>query len=228
VGVEATTGPLRRRRHRRAADAIALIAGAVVFVVAAGLVGPVDSVSLPEAEVFRGINGLPDAIAPPIEAVMLLGTLLAIPIVAALCLLARRFLMAVSVASAGIVAYLCVKLAKVWIGEPRPKAILSNVHVRDSIGGLGFPSGHAAVSAAICVAALPYLPSRWRPVAILVPIVVAFARIYVGAHLPLDVVGGAGIGVAVGSLVHLMIGVPVRARRPDAVPTPGTSEPKAA
>jgi glycosyltransferase 2 family protein len=221
VSTEATTGPLRRRRHRRPADVVAVVVGAAGFLVAAGLVGPVTSVSPPETEVFRAINGLPDAIAPPIKAVMLLGTLLAIPVVAAVCLLARRFLMAVSVGSAGIAAYLAAKLAKTWIGEPRPKAVLTHVHVRDSVGGLGFPSGHAAVSAAICVAALPYLPPRWRPFAILVPIAVAFARIYVGAHLPLDVVGGAGLGVAVGSLVHIVIGVPIRARRPDAVRPPG-------
>ncbi len=31
---------------------------------------------------------------------------------------------------------------------------------------------------------------------------------YVGAHLPLDVVGGAALGWAAGSLVHLLLGAP--------------------
>jgi undecaprenyl-diphosphatase len=32
--------------------------------------------------------------------------------------------------------------------------------------------------------------------------------VYVGAHLPLDVVGGAALGVAVGGAVHLLAGRP--------------------
>jgi len=227
VKPKTTVGPLRSRRHRRASDAIALALGAVVFLVAAGLIGPVDTVSPAEADVFRGINGLPNAIAPPIEVLMQLGTLLAIPVVTAVCLLARRFVMGVSVAAAGFGAYVGARLTKLWIGEPRPDVLLHHIHARDAVTGLGFPSGHAAVSAAMCVAALPYLPRRWRAVAVLAPVVVAFARVYVGAHMPLDVVGGAGLGVAIGSLVHLVIGVPVRARRPDVVPTPGDA-PRAA
>jgi glycosyltransferase 2 family protein len=39
---------------------------------------------------------------------------------------------------------------------------------------------------------------------------VAFARIYVGAHLPLDVLGGAAMGWAIGSLVHFLFGAPPR------------------
>ena len=37
---------------------------------------------------------------------------------------------------------------------------------------------------------------------------VALARVYVGAHLPLDIVGGAAAGWAIGSLVHWVFGVP--------------------
>jgi undecaprenyl-diphosphatase len=31
---------------------------------------------------------------------------------------------------------------------------------------------------------------------------------YVGAHLPLDMIGGAGLGLAVGGLVRLLLGRP--------------------
>jgi glycosyltransferase 2 family protein len=37
---------------------------------------------------------------------------------------------------------------------------------------------------------------------------VFLTRMYVGAHLPLDMVGGAALGVAVGALVRLLLGVP--------------------
>ena len=35
---------------------------------------------------------------------------------------------------------------------------------------------------------------------------VSFARVHVGAHLPLDVVGGACLGVALGSAANLVLG----------------------
>ncbi len=39
---------------------------------------------------------------------------------------------------------------------------------------------------------------------------VAIARIYVGLHLPIDVIGGLALGWVVGSIVSLAVGVPAR------------------
>ena len=70
-------------------------------------------------------------------------------------------------------------------------------------GDQGFPSGHAAVSAALTVASWPYLSGGWRvPLAALSGFV-PLARMYVGAHLPLDVVGGSALGLAIGCAVNI-------------------------
>jgi membrane-associated phospholipid phosphatase len=74
-------------------------------------------------------------------------------------------------------------------------------------GDLGFPSGHAAVSAALTTAAAPFVSPPVRVVAAGLAGYVSFARVHVGAHLPLDVIGGACMGVAVASAVNLMLGL---------------------
>ena len=71
-------------------------------------------------------------------------------------------------------------------------------------GDLGFPSGHAAVSAALTAAMWPDATPGWRVACGALSAFVAFARMYVGAHLPLDVIGGAGLGVAVARVARTL------------------------
>ena len=55
----------------------------------------------------------------------------------------------------------------------------------------------------------PYLRGRWRVVPWLVVALVGFARMYLGAHNPLDVLGGLALGVAIGAVANLLVKVPV-------------------
>ena len=81
-------------------------------------------------------------------------------------------------------------------GGPRPVA---RRELREHASGLGYVSGHTAVAFALATVLAPSLPRSWRRSAVFAAAsVVGFARIYSGAHLPLDVVGGAGLGLLCG------------------------------
>ena len=70
-------------------------------------------------------------------------------------------------------------------------------------GSLGFPSGHAAVAAALTAVVAAHLSRRWLIIAL--GSAVILGRLYVGAHLPLDVVGGVALGAVAGSAVNLVV-----------------------
>jgi undecaprenyl-diphosphatase len=172
----------------------------------------------PERDVFESINHLSNVISGPVQAIMLFGVFAAIPVTAIVAMIFRRFRLAAVLVAAGCLAYALAKVAKPIVDAGRPLAVLPNtdVIVRGAVAqGLGYPSGHSAVSAALALAALPYLNGRYRWLILLVPLVVGFARIYVGAHLPLDVVGGWAIGVGSAFIVHLIAGRPPLTRPVD-------------
>jgi undecaprenyl-diphosphatase len=60
-----------------------------------------------------------------------------------------------------------------------------------------FPSGHTTVAFA-CATVLSYFAPKLAPVLFLLALAIGFSRIYVGVHYPLDVLGGAALGVLVG------------------------------
>jgi membrane-associated phospholipid phosphatase len=93
------------------------------------------------------------------------------------------------------------KLAKPFGGRARPRGVLREVTIRERIeGDLGWVSGHTAVATTLAFVASEELPRAVRPVLIGIVGTVGFGRMYVGAHLPHDVVGGAGLGMMISAV----------------------------
>lgn len=112
---------------------------------------------------------------------------------AALALLAVALPMAISFALKGA------------LDTPRPGGLTDTAAF-----GPAFPSAHSAGIAALVTAWMTLLPARgWRirtavmSVAAAGVVVVALSRVVLGVHWPLDVIGGAGLGVVFGVLPGL-------------------------
>ncbi|WP_029901372.1 phosphatase PAP2 family protein, partial [Nocardia brasiliensis] len=72
--------------------------------------------------------------------------------------------------------------------------------------------GHAIILFGTVALLWPYLRGRARVAMVAIAVVAALARIYLGAHAPLDVIGGAGAGLAVGGLIDIVLDVAPRRR----------------
>ena len=104
------------------------------------------------------------------------------------------------------------KVVKAQVERGRPEAELPDEVVRSSAvtEGLGFVSGHSTVAFACAAILSPYLPRRWRAAVYGLAATVGLSRVVVGAHLPLDVVGGAALGLGLAYTWHLLVGVDER------------------
>lgn len=195
------TRPVTARAGRRPGTAALGIAVTVLGTTALLALG--GAVPSWEETLFRWGNasGPPE---PAVWTVMQLGNLLVVPVVALLAAAVRRVRLAVELLVAGVAAYLLARLLKELVDRGRPAELLAEVELRGGgDAGQGFPSGHAAVVTALAYLLLPHVSPRWRWGVALVALLVGAARVHMGAHLPLDVVGGAALGVACASAVLL-------------------------
>jgi undecaprenyl-diphosphatase len=185
-----------------------VVAGSAVLVLAALPVDRYD-VGGAEAAVFRVLNGttvLPFVLVWP---VMQLGNVLVVPASAVAAAVTHRWRLAGELLIAGGATYLLAKVVKGIVTRGRPDGLLDDVVLRgaDAVGR-GFVSGHAATLTALAAVAWPWLGRRGRVAVVVLVTAVCLTRVYVAAHLPLDVVGGAGLGLAVAGVVRLVLGRP--------------------
>lgn len=92
------------------------------------------------------------------------------------------------------------------IGRIRPYEIIAGLecivkHATDP----SFPSGHTGASIAAATVYLKELPKKFSIPALVVAILIALSRLYIGIHYPTDVIAGAITGAAIG-IVTCLIG----------------------
>jgi undecaprenyl-diphosphatase len=207
-----------------------IIVGAVAVAVAilCGLIAAGGEVPGWEKSIFHAINDLPDWLERPMWVFQLAGLLLVPFLVAVVAALFRKWWLA-----GALVALVPLKLfvekavVKQLVERERPGTTICGYpdafdeacgNFRDvPLFGLSFVSGHAVIAWSVATVLFVALPGRWRWVPFAVATLNAVARVYLGAHNPLDVIGGGAIGVAVGVAVVGATGFlrsKVEARRP--------------
>ena len=166
-----------------------------------------------EARVFRSVNSLSATLRRPVWLVMQAGSLAAVP-VAAVVAARRSRAGAAALVIGGTAAWGLCKVVKRVVGRGRPADHLDDVVVRGATQhGGGFPSGHAAVATTLAAISTGIVPPPAVPFVWATSLLVCGARTYVGAHLPLDAVGGAALGLSVGSMANVALSLIVRHAR---------------
>lgn len=184
-----------RRTVAQAAIGVAGLAASATYALSG-------SVARWESGAFGAVNRLPDGLFRPGWVVMQAGTLGSVGVCSATAYAAGDRRLAARLLLSGTTTWALAKAVKRLVGRGRPAALLAGTRTRGAAAtGLGYASGHAGVVTALASAALPALrPAGRLGVAALVP-TVGVMRVYVGAHLPLDVVGGVALGLAVDAAV---------------------------
>ena len=104
----------------------------------------------------------------------------------------------------GISDSLAARVIKPHFHRSRPQFVERDMRlIVPSQNTPGFVSNHAANSFAVATVLGSAMPSAFWP-SMMIATAIAYSRVYVGVHYPLDVAGGALIGYVIGTLIWLL------------------------
>jgi membrane-associated phospholipid phosphatase len=189
------TGQTRGMTRQRTA----LVATGGLLVVA-GLLAAARTPWAAERSIGRWVYDLPDALTTPLEIVMQAGTKLAIVLVAAGLVVVGRHRAALAAGLAGLAAWLLASMLKAWVDRPRPTFASLGRVPRETVDNGAWPSSHAAIAFALATVLLLTVANDrlGRALVLTVAVLTAVARIHLGVHWTLDVIGGAALGALCG------------------------------
>lgn len=130
-----------------------------------------------------------------------LGSIYAITGVAASLAALGRSRAAADVIGVGMTAWNLAQYNKTRVRRARPYEAEGVRRLIRKPTGSSFPSGHAAVGAAVFTVLADGAPTtRGRRLLQAIAVYTSLTRVYVGVHYPTDVIGGAGMGLALSAL----------------------------
>ena len=198
------------RVYQRRWAGVQVAAAGLGVVIVCGVLVANQLLAGPDVALFHRINHWPGWLYPPMWVVQLSGVIGALPLLAAAAALLRRFRLAAALAAATLLKVSLEAVAKTFVQRGRPAETVPDVILRGNSAahGLSFPSGHAMVIFAITALVTPYLKGWLKVLPWALAAAVCLSRAYLGAHYPLDVVAGAGLGILIGAVLNLIFGVP--------------------